>query len=78
MISAQQVRVMGCRLADGGQGKYEPLGAGKEWVVRNPLVAANEEQSRAVLHVLGSQGFAISFKGPAGAGKTELVGRSGF
>jgi hypothetical protein len=42
-----------------GQGKYEPLGDGKEWVVRNPLVAASEEQSKAVRHVLGSQDFVI-------------------
>ena len=60
-------------LAAEGQGKHEPLGGGKEWVIRHPLVAASEEQSKAVRHVLGSKDFVISFKGPAGAGKTELM-----
>ena len=60
-------------LAAQGQGKHEALGGGKEWVIRHPLVAASEEQSKAVRHVLGSEDFVISFKGPAGAGKTELM-----
>jgi hypothetical protein len=59
------------QLAAEGQGKHEPLNGGKEWVIRHPLVAASEEQSKAVRHVLGSKDFIISFKGPAGAGKTE-------
>jgi hypothetical protein len=61
------------QLAAEGQGKHEPLNGGKEWVIRHPLVAASEEQSKAVRHVLGSEDFVISFKGPAGAGKTELM-----
>ena len=61
------------QLAAEGQGKREPLNGGKEWVIRLPLVAASEEQSKAVRHVLGSEDFVISFKGPAGAGKTELM-----
>jgi conjugative relaxase-like TrwC/TraI family protein len=61
------------RLAADGQGKYEPLNRGKEWTIRHPLVATSEEQSKVVHHVLGSEDFVISFKGPAGAGKTELM-----
>jgi hypothetical protein len=60
-------------LAAEGKGKHEPLNGGKEWVIRHPLVAASEEQSKAVRHVLGSEDFVISFKGPAKAGKTELM-----
>jgi ATP-dependent exoDNAse (exonuclease V) alpha subunit len=60
-------------LAAEGRGKHEALGSGKEWVIRHPLVGASEEQRMAVHHVLGSQDFVISFKGPAGAGKTELM-----
>jgi ATP-dependent exoDNAse (exonuclease V) alpha subunit len=45
----------------------------KAWVIRQPLVVGSEEQSKALHHVLGSQDFVISFKGPAGAGKTELM-----
>src|SRR6202045_2554110 len=61
------------QLAAEGQGKHEPLNGGKEWVIRHPLVATSEEQSKAVRHVLGSKDFVISFKGPAGAGKTQLM-----
>jgi conjugative relaxase-like TrwC/TraI family protein len=61
------------RLAAEGQGKYEALGGGKEWVIRNLLVGASEEQARAVHYVLSSQDFMIAFKGPAGAGKTALM-----
>jgi len=60
-------------LAADGQEKYEALGGGKEWIIRNPLVGASEEQTKTVHHVLGSQDFIISFKGPAGAGKTKLM-----
>jgi len=60
-------------LAAEGQGKHEALNGGKEWVIRHPLVSASEEQSKAVHHVLGSRDFMISFRGPAGAGKTELM-----
>jgi ATP-dependent exoDNAse (exonuclease V) alpha subunit len=42
-------------------------------VIRHPLVGASKEQSQAVRHVLASEDFVISFKGPAGAGKTELM-----
>jgi hypothetical protein len=61
------------QLATEGQGKYGSLNDGTEWVIRHPLVAASEEQSKAVRHVLGSEDFVISFKGPAGAGKTALM-----
>jgi AAA domain-containing protein len=61
------------RLAADGQGKYEPFNRGKEWTIRHPLVATSEEQSKVVHHILGSEDFVISFKGPAGAGKTELM-----
>ena len=61
------------QLAAEGQGKHEALNGGKEWVIRNPLVGGSEEQSKAVRHVLGSKDFVISFKGPAGAGKTQLM-----
>src|SRR3984957_5623944 len=60
-------------LAAQGQGRHEALRGVKEWVIRHPLVAASEEQSKAVRHVLASEDFVISFKGPAGAGKTELM-----
>jgi conjugative relaxase-like TrwC/TraI family protein len=60
-------------LAAQGQGKHAALGGGKEWIIRHDLVGASEEQSQAVLHVLGSKDFIISFTGPAGAGKTELM-----
>ena len=60
-------------LAAEGQGKHKPLGAGKEWAIRDPLVGGSAEQSKAVHHVLGSKDFVISFKGPAGAGKTGLM-----
>jgi hypothetical protein len=33
------------RLAAEGQGKHKALNGGKEWVIRNPLVASSEEQS---------------------------------
>jgi conjugative relaxase-like TrwC/TraI family protein len=61
------------RLAAEGQCKYEALGGRKDWVIQSPLVAGCEEQSRALHHVLGSKDLVISFKGPAGAGKTELM-----
>ena len=61
------------QLAAEGQGKHEALNGGKEWVIGNPLVGGSEEQSKAVRHVLGSKDFVISFKGPAGAGKTQLM-----
>src|SRR5262249_16831917 len=61
------------RLAADGLEKYEALGGGKEWIIRNPLVVASQEQTKTVHHVLGSQDFMISFKGPAGAGKTKLM-----
>jgi hypothetical protein len=60
-------------LAAQGQGKQEALGGGKEWIIRHTLVGASEEQSKTVHHGLGSKDFIISFKGPAGAGKTELM-----
>src|SRR6202035_1744469 len=61
------------QLAAEGQGKHEALNGGKEGVVRDPLVGGSEERSKAVRHVLGSKDFVISFKGPAGAGKTQLM-----
>jgi hypothetical protein len=60
-------------LAAQGQGKHEALGGVKEWIIRHPLVATSEGQSNAVRHVLGSKDFVISFRGPAGTGKTELM-----
>ena len=60
-------------LAAEGQGKHEALGGGKEWVIRNFIGGGSEEQTKAVHHVLGSRDFMISFTGPAGAGKTELM-----
>jgi hypothetical protein len=42
------------QLAAQGQGKHEALRGVKEWVIRHLLVAASEEQSEAVLHVLAS------------------------
>jgi conjugative relaxase-like TrwC/TraI family protein len=61
------------RLAADGKGRYEALGGGRAWPIRNPLVAASEEQTKAVYHVLGSGDSVISFRGPAGAGKTKLM-----
>jgi hypothetical protein len=61
------------RLAADGKGRYEALDGGREWPIRNPLVAASEEHTKAVHHVLGSRDFVISFRGPAGAGKTKLM-----
>ena len=60
-------------LAAVGQGKHKALNGGKEWAIRHYLVSGSQEQSKAVHHVLSSQDFVISFKGPAGAGKTELM-----
>jgi AAA domain len=76
LVTAREVRdaeekMIG--LAAEGQNEYEALGGGKEWFIRNPLLGASEEQTKAVHHVLGSKDFVISFKGPAGAGKTELM-----
>jgi conjugative relaxase-like TrwC/TraI family protein len=48
-------------LAAEGRGKHEPLGGEKEWVIRNPLVGASQEQTKAVHHVLSSKDFVISF-----------------
>ena len=42
-------------------------------MILDSVSSASEEQSRAVHHVPGSRDFMISFKGPAGAGKTELM-----
>ena len=42
-------------LAAQGQGKHEALRGVKEWVIRHPLLAASEEQSKAVRHVLAVQ-----------------------
>jgi hypothetical protein len=61
------------QLAAQCQGKREALRGVKEWVIRHPIVATSEEQSKTVRHVLGSEDFVISFEGPAGAGKTELM-----
>ena len=49
------------RLAAEGQDKHEAWGAGKEWGIRNPLVGASQEQTKAVHHVLSSKDFVISF-----------------
>jgi conjugative relaxase-like TrwC/TraI family protein len=61
------------RLAADGKGRHEALGGGKEWIIRNPLVGASQEQTKAVYHVLASKDFMIFFRGPAGAGKTALM-----
>ena len=61
------------QLAAEGQGKHKALNGGREWVIRNPLIGGSEEQSDVVRHVLGSKDFVISFTGPAGAGKTQLM-----
>jgi ATP-dependent exoDNAse (exonuclease V) alpha subunit len=61
------------RLTEEGRGKHEALNLAKEWVIRDPQVGATQEQAKAVHHVLHSQDFLISFKGPAGAGKTALM-----
>jgi AAA domain len=42
-------------------------------VISHPFFGASGEQRKAVHHVLGSRDFVISFKGPAGAGKTALM-----
>ena len=59
------------QLAAEGLGKHEPLNGGKEWVIRHPLVAASEEQSKAVRHVLGS-GFRDLFQGTSRSGKNGI------
>lgn len=61
------------RLAIEGQGKHQPLNGGKEWAIHSPLVGGSKEQSMAVRHIIDSKDFITSFKGPAGAGKTELI-----
>jgi hypothetical protein len=50
------------QLAADGRDKQEPLDGGKEWVIGHPLVAAGEEQSKEVRHVLASKDFVISFR----------------
>jgi hypothetical protein len=72
LLTSREVRnaeIKMIRLAQDGQGKYDPLAGGKEWSIRNPLVAGTEEQTKAVHYVSRSKDFVISFKGPAGAGK---------
>jgi hypothetical protein len=49
--------------AEDGQGKYDPLAGGKEWSIRNLLVAGGEEQTKAVHHLLGSKDFNNLFQG---------------
>ena len=76
LLTTREVRdaeIKMIHLAARGQSKHEALGGGKEWIICHPLVGASEEPSKAVRHVLGSTDFIISFKGPAGAGKTELM-----
>jgi hypothetical protein len=41
------------RLATEGLDKHEALGGGKEWVIRNSLVGASQEQTTAVHGVTG-------------------------
>ncbi|MGA8654565.1 MAG: AAA family ATPase [Chthoniobacterales bacterium] len=56
-----------------GQGKYEELGSGGRWKFMSPIVAASEEQTNAVLHVLKSRDLVTSIRGPAGSGKTTMM-----
>jgi hypothetical protein len=42
------------------------------------VLAASEEQTKAVRHVLGSEDFVISCQGPTGAGKTGLICRKKY
>ncbi|MBV8140488.1 MAG: relaxase domain-containing protein, partial [Verrucomicrobia bacterium] len=76
LVSTREVRDAETRmiqLAAEGQGKHEALGLNKEWAIRHPLIQSSEEQSNAVHHVLRSTDLVTSFRGPAGAGKTELM-----
>ena len=56
-----------------GQDKFEELGRGGVWVMRNPAVALDQGQAAAVEHLLQSKDFAVSVRGPAGAGKTSMA-----
>jgi hypothetical protein len=58
---------------DGRSGRTRGAKRREKWVVRDRFVGGSEEQSKAVRHVLESKDFVISFKGPAGAGKTQLM-----
>ncbi len=59
--------------ARAGQDKFEQLGRGGAWVMRNPAVAVAKGQAAAVEHLLQSRDFAVSVRGPAGAGKTSMA-----
>jgi hypothetical protein len=57
------------RLAEVAKANTIRWRGGKEWSVRNPLVAGGEEQTKAVHHVLGSRDLIISFKDRLERGK---------
>jgi hypothetical protein len=61
------------RLAAEGQVKYDGLAGGKEWVIRNPLIAGSEEQTKAVRHVLGSKDFRDLFQRSGRSGKNRTI-----
>jgi ATP-dependent exoDNAse (exonuclease V) alpha subunit len=53
-----------------GIGRFEPLGAGKEFIASDRL---RPEQKRAVEFVLASRDRAVNIRGAAGAGKTATL-----
>ena len=61
------------RLARDGQGKCAPLGAGKEWTFRDPMVAGDTGQRAAVLRLLETGDRVTSIRGKAGSGKSTMA-----
>jgi conjugative relaxase-like TrwC/TraI family protein len=56
-----------------GWDKYEPLGGGQEWTIRNPLVASAADQAASLRFLLQSRDLVMDVSGICGAGKTTLL-----
>src|SRR4029077_14308355 len=61
------------RLAFEGQGKYEPLGGGKEWTFLDPKVSADVGQRKAGLHLVENKDLVVGIRGKAGTGKSTML-----
>jgi hypothetical protein len=61
------------RVAFAGQGKYEPLGGGKEWTFRDARVAGDAGQKAAVMHLLENTDLVVGIRGKAGTGKSTML-----
>lgn len=56
-----------------GLGKFEPLGRGREWQVRDQKILGDAGQLGAVGHILGSRDSVTAVAGLPGAGKTTMI-----